>query len=86
MVHATDLEATFHNEAKLLTWPIPSLTPLPWLWVYLKAQFLDEFYFSFYVNDLLSVPTLCHAMGYVEDTKIVVLAFPQIIFQMQLLH
>ena len=26
--------------------------------------------FSLYVNDLLSVPTHCHAMGYVDDTKI----------------
>ena len=26
--------------------------------------------FSLYVNDLLSVPNHCHAMGYVDDTKI----------------
>ena len=26
--------------------------------------------FTLYVNDLLSVPTYCHAMGYVDDTKI----------------
>ena len=39
MLRATGLGATFHNEAKLLKWPIPSLTPSPWLWTYHKAQY-----------------------------------------------
>ena len=34
------------------------------------AQFLDQFVFSLYVSDLLTVPTHCHRLGYVDDTKI----------------
>ena len=52
----------------------------------LQGSITGPVLFSFYVNDLLLVPAHCHAMGYVEDTKNVLSAFPQIIFQMQLFH
>ena len=35
-----------------------------------KGSILGPAIFSLYVNDLLSVPTHCHAMGYVDNTKI----------------
>ena len=38
--------------------------------VVLQGSILGPVLFTLYVNDLLSVPKHCQAMGYVDDTKI----------------
>ena len=49
--------------------------PLPLTVSVAQGSILSSVFFTLYVNNLLSVPKKCEAIGYVEDTKLL-LALP----------
>ena len=74
---------TFHSQFLLLTQPSVNTfgtsvvniancisNPLPLSMGVPQGSILAPVLFTLYVNDLLSVPKHCQAMGYVDDTKI----------------
>ena len=64
------------NIASCISNPLPLSVDVP------QGSILGPVLFTLYVNDLLSVPKHCRAMGYVDDTKIF-LGLPLVKFQMQ---
>ena len=64
------------NIASCISNPLPLSVGVP------QGSILGPVLFTLYVNDLLSVPKHCRAMGYVDDTKIF-LGLPLVKFQMQ---
>ena len=64
------------NVANCNSDPLPLSVGVP------QGSILGPVLFTLYVNDLLTVPKHCQAMGYVDDTKIF-RALPLVKFQMQ---
>ena len=64
------------NIASCISNPLPLSVGVP------QGSILGPVLFTLYVNDLLSVPKHCRAMGYVDDTKIF-LGLSLVKFQME---